>query len=64
MARIEQRICDRCRRVDADGTDPGWHEVDVNGAEVDLCRGCSKDLIIWVSAGLPPAGPVLIGLAP
>lgn len=52
MARIEQRICDRCQRVDTDGTDHGWHELDVNGAQVDLCRSCSKDFILWVSAGV------------
>lgn len=54
MARIEQRICDRCTRVDSDGTDHGWHELDVNGAQIDLCRGCSKDFILWVQASCAP----------
>lgn len=56
MARIEQRVCDRCFRKDENFEDHGWSELEVGSdAQFDLCRGCSKDLVFWIGAGRPEA---------
>lgn len=53
MARIEQRICDRCFRKDEGLEDHGWSTLEVSDGDFDLCRGCSQSLVYWIGAGLP-----------
>lgn len=64
MTRIEQRACDRCGRQD-DLSDHGWASLDIQQSDYDLCRGCSKDLVLWMAAGVPGGvvkGPAIVGL--
>lgn len=53
MARIEQRICDRCFRKDEGLEDHGWSTLEVGDVDFDVCRSCSLSLASWIAAGVP-----------
>lgn len=66
MARIEQRVCDRCFLTEKAGLlhASGWNEIELNEGDFDLCSSCSVGLMSWIGSGVPQDASVHSAMLP